>query len=306
MKKIVVLMSTYNGELYLREQIDSILSQKDIELYLKVRDDGSTDSTVEILNEYAQKGKLTFSMGENCGVGNSFMKLLYETEGQFDLYAFSDQDDIWLPNKLICAAKKLQEQKGPVLYASNQRLVDGNGKYLGLRYMTPPSCDYHQILCANQLSGCTMVFNRELFLLLKDKKRRPTQELLRNRIHDVWVAMVASISGSIFWDEESYILYRQHEKNVVGARKKGMKDRIAELNCKIREPGQRQGRSRLAREISNKFPEVIHNRCEDLFIYGYYNEKIGYKMKLLEDKSIRQFSHEAWWALYLKVMLHLF
>ncbi len=169
-EKIVVLMSTYNGELYLREQIDSILSQKDIELYLKVRDDGSTDSTVEILNEYAQKGKLTFSMGENCGVGNSFMKLLYETEGQFDLYAFSDQDDIWLPNKLICAAKKLQEQKGPVLYASNQRLVDGNGKYLGLRYMTPPSCDYHQILCANQLSGCTMVFNRELFLLLKDKK----------------------------------------------------------------------------------------------------------------------------------------
>ena len=102
-EKIAVLMSTYNGEEFLRDQIESILNQEKVNVTLYVRDDGSSDRTVEILSSYEEQGKLKLICGKNCGVGNSFMHLLYTSDQDFDFYAFSDQDDIWLPDKLYSA-----------------------------------------------------------------------------------------------------------------------------------------------------------------------------------------------------------
>ena len=95
-------MSTYNGEKYLSQQIDSILNQKEIDVHLFIRDDGSYDNTWKLLEEYKQKyEKINIISAKNVGVGNSFMNLLYSVPNIYDYYAFSDQDDIWEPNKII-------------------------------------------------------------------------------------------------------------------------------------------------------------------------------------------------------------
>ena len=133
MYKVAVLMSTYNGEKYLREQIDSILAQEGVDVTLYIRDDGSSDSTIEIINEYLTKtNRIKFYIGENIGVGNSFMQLVYDCPEDYDYYAFSDQDDIWLTEKMQVAVDSLKEYSNPFLYCSNQILVDKNGKIIGL------------------------------------------------------------------------------------------------------------------------------------------------------------------------------
>ena len=110
MPRIAVLMTTYNGEKFLREQLDSILQQKDVEVTLFVADDCSKDSTCKILNEYAAKNsniKLSFNK-ENKGCVCNFMDLIYSADTKkFEYFAISDQDVIWLPNKLLVAASAL-------------------------------------------------------------------------------------------------------------------------------------------------------------------------------------------------------
>ena len=190
--KVAVVMSTYNGEKYLAEQLDSILAQAGVSVSLFVRDDGSTDGTRAILAEYAEKhGNVSVDFAQNVGVGNSFMNALYAVPDTFDYYAFADQDDIWLENKLIEAITLLQSS-GKALYASNQENVDKDGNSLGMRYgddadihLTPVS-----IISNNTVAGCTFVFTRELYGRLTAAECRPTAELLKNRIHDVWVAAI--------------------------------------------------------------------------------------------------------------------
>ena len=132
---VAVIMSTYNGEKFLDEQINSILSQKDVVVHLYVRDDGSTDSTRQILSNTQKNNKnLHLFFENNIGVGNSFMKCLYYAKANYDYYAFSDQDDIWLPEKLIKAITFLEENHKE-LYCSNQMCVDryGNRFICGVR-----------------------------------------------------------------------------------------------------------------------------------------------------------------------------
>ena len=108
MKKIIVLMSTYNGEKYLQVQLDSILSQENVDLELLVRDDGSTDSTKTILERYQSEGKLTWYSGKNKKPAYSFFDLLGKCKDA-DYYAFADQDDFWHEDKLINAIKRLEK-----------------------------------------------------------------------------------------------------------------------------------------------------------------------------------------------------
>lgn len=103
-QNILVLMSTFNGEKFIREQIESILAQENVNIKLLVRDDGSTDKTLDILNEYKNKGKLNYYIGKNLGPQLSFMHLL-QNAPYCEYYAFADQDDVWLKDKLSTAIK---------------------------------------------------------------------------------------------------------------------------------------------------------------------------------------------------------
>lgn len=211
--KVAVLLSAYNGETYIREQIDSILHQeRDFELDLWVRDDDSTDQTREILDEYAKAGKLRWYTGHNIGSAHSFIDLIRHC-GEYDFYAFSDQDDLWMPQKLQNGIRHIYTLDTAALYVANAELVDGNLTLLGKRlYKKTPRTDFHTLVCAGGLLGCTMVFNRQLARYVQEYPCPPKLVM-----HDFYLAVLcAAVNGKIIFDELPCMKYRQHGRNVYG------------------------------------------------------------------------------------------
>lgn len=212
---VTVLMSTYNGEKYLREQLNSIFAQKDVNLVLYVRDDGSTDSTIEMLKDYEKIFPLHWYQGENLGPGCSFMELLYNAP-KTDFYAFADQDDIWLEQKIAVATKQIAQGGNlPLLYCSNQNVVDAYDNFIRKRHpVDVPLPGLYKTVFCNIYSGCTMVFNDKLRQILCNKKYRVSDNFLKTRMHDVWLILAASIMGQIIYDANAYIDFRRHGANV--------------------------------------------------------------------------------------------
>lgn len=214
MKRVQVLLSAYNGENYLEEQLDSILSQNDVEVSILVRDDGSVDRTRDILLDYEKKySNFRWYTGTNIGVQRSFMELLDSADEEFDYYAFADQDDVWLPEKLQRAICLLEKEAGiqPLLYGSKVIYADKDLKAPeAFSYTIEKAPAFGNALVENICMGCTEVFNRELLLLVREHK--PTKETL----HDWWLYLTASCFGKVLFDNNAYILYRQHGGNQVG------------------------------------------------------------------------------------------
>lgn len=219
MKKAIVLLSTYNGERFLREQLDSVLNQIGLEIHLLVRDDGSTDSTVTILKEYQSHGMLTWYTGANLGPAQSFMHLLAHAKeflhlsGKDDcLYAFCDQDDVWDNDKLQVAASKMDSSKErPAFYASQTRSVDTCLQSLPTPVLTP-LLTQEESLIYSFVTGCTVVMNATMRdMVLKGQMPK------RGVLHDGWCYMIAQAVGAyVVFDPTPHISYRQHEHNVVG------------------------------------------------------------------------------------------
>ena len=230
--RIAVLMSTYNGKEYIKEQIDSILNQKgEFSLDLLVRDDGSTDGTLDILNDYSRLGKLRWVKGENVGPAKSFIDLLIDNKG-YDFYAFSDQDDVWNLDKIDRALIKIGGNLGPCLYCSNAELVDANLNSFGRNvYKQYPKLDLCTITCAGGALGCTMVFNKSLAEIVW-MNSAPKKMVL----HDFYMAVLCkAVGGKIIYDDYASMKYRQHGNNVVGVaatKKNIMNSRIKSIMCK--------------------------------------------------------------------------
>lgn len=278
---VAVMMSTYNGELYLTEQIDSILNQKNVDVHIYIRDDQSTDGTIQILNNYKQgeTDRITYICGENVGPGCSFMRLLYTVPNDYDYYAFSDQDDIWLEDKLFVAIRKLQSSNKD-LYMGNLMCVDKNLNEIGLRNIEPADTSPYSIMVMNKTNGCTMVFSNSFFSLLTEKNKRPSEAMLVARCHDAWTAMVGSVTNKIIYDYDYHMLYRQHENNVVGATDyNGIRRRIKQKFKKLKNKSKRNGRSRIAQEITRLFPEETSS-FPYLKLYANAN-KFSNKIKLI-------------------------
>lgn len=208
--KILVLMSTYNGERYLRQQIDSILGQRDVAVGLLVRDDGSTDRTLAILDEYKAKGLLDYYQGENLKPARSFMHLLQNAPTS-DYYAFADQDDVWLPEKLSVAVNNLKEHENePALYFCQTQLVDKDLNKMD-NVTINPLLTFGETLIYKYVSGCTMIFNNKLRNVIGLKQPQYIH------MHDAWIYLIAqAVSAYVYFDPTPYILYRQHSNNVLG------------------------------------------------------------------------------------------
>ena len=125
-EKILVLMSTYNGEQYIKEQIESILEQDGVNVHLLIRDDGSRDGTIEILKDYSKRyNNIEMYQGKNLGACQSFFNLMKNAGMEYDYYAFADQDDVWERDKLKAAISRIEgEEQIPVLYCGTYKLVD--------------------------------------------------------------------------------------------------------------------------------------------------------------------------------------
>lgn len=219
-KRIVILLSTYNGEQFIRQQLDSILNQAGVAPYLLVRDDGSEDATCHILREYAElHPNIKLYEEDNIGSTQSFMKLLayaYETCPNDSYFAFSDQDDVWQEHKLAHAIAMLEQQpednRLPHLYCSNLSIVDYNLSFI--RYMhksQEAENDKAKSLVESFATGCTMVFNKDALRLACVA---PPQKVI---LHDLLLFHICMFMGTVTYDSKSFILYRQHQRNQIGA-----------------------------------------------------------------------------------------
>lgn len=207
--KVVVLLSTYNGEKYIKEQLDSILSQTYSNITIVVRDDGSKDKTTLILKEYELQGKISLILGKNKGFINSFFELL-KLAPEASYYAFSDQDDIWEKDKIERAVKIIEEQGSfevPVMYYSNYDLYDYNMKFIS------HSKKKNNVSFVNSLVECV---NLGMTTLVNQKTREkmlynpPKQNLLG---HDWWIYMVCSAFGKVIYDDIAKVRHRMHSSN---------------------------------------------------------------------------------------------
>lgn len=209
-----ILMSTYNGEKYLVEQIESILEQSQTDISLIVRDDGSSDKTAEILEKYANEGKLKWYPGKNLGYAKSFWHLLCNCE-QADYYAFCDQDDVWDKDKIKIAVDMLEKENSntPLLYCGMVRTTDENLNYKYDFFDREHIIDYPHSLLGNIAPGCTFVFNDSLrkFLVQYDCGKYEMQ------LHDWTVYKIAACLGKVIYDRQTHMCYRQHVNNALGA-----------------------------------------------------------------------------------------
>lgn len=233
MDKIEVLMAVYNGSAYIREQIDSILNQTYENWHLTISDDGSTDGTDLIADEYAAKYPEQITrVYSGVRFGNArdhFMWLSENCTSRYMLY--SDQDDVFNPEKmsrLMDAMQNAERQWGrdlPILVFSDQTVVDEKLNVIEPSLMRCQkqafdSFDYHALLIQNVVTGGAMMVNRPLCSLAVQCRSRE-----RIIMHDWWMAATAARFGKVIYLDEPLSLYRQHGGNSVGA-KAGRKRRI--------------------------------------------------------------------------------
>ena len=208
---VAVLLATFNGEKYLPDFLESLLSQTFREFALIVRDDGSSDKTVSILNNYADKLSITIvNSSVRLGAARNFIQLLIDCESTYDYYFFADQDDYWNSEKINNAVKKLSLKKNlPVLYCSGVELVDSNLSHISFS-SAPRFIGLNNALVENIATGCTMAFTSRARSLVVDN--------LPNTIsmHDWWFYIVISAFGEIIYDDFISVKYRQHGANTIG------------------------------------------------------------------------------------------
>jgi glycosyltransferase involved in cell wall biosynthesis len=217
MKKILVLISTYNGEKFLNEQIDSVLSQVCVQVDLLIRDDNSTDASVRIIQEY-MKHHSNISLIEstvNLGACKSFLNLLSNCSLDYDYYAFCDQDDVWMENKLYKAIEYMKGDNLGVaqLYCSAASVTNEELNTIFVLNNDITKLDIYRSVADNRTVGCTTVFNRALIDIFRKTYHIVNHEIL---MHDQWLYLLCSAFGEVYFDTNSYIYYRQHSTNVLG------------------------------------------------------------------------------------------
>jgi len=209
--RVVVLMSTYNGERFIEEQVVSILSQLPSEGLLMIRDDGSTDKTVEKIKNI-HDSRIQIEEGKNIGFAKSFLSLLNKTSQDVQMVMFSDQDDVWLDGKIQRAWECLSKSEGQAtLYCSRQIIVDQKLKILDLSEKIVHQPSFSNAIAENIVTGCTASINKQAIQLMQ-RSGVPKNVYF----HDWWLYLVISAHGTVIVDDAALILYRQHEHNFMG------------------------------------------------------------------------------------------
>ena len=219
MKKVQVLLSAYNGEQYISEQIQSILNQTHAAVSILIRDDGSTDTTMELLDQWVttHPDKIKLIKGTNVGVVSSFFELLRAADAEADYYCFCDQDDVWLDHKVEHALARLDSSiytEVPAMVFTSTYLTDDELNRKGA-WPKPPAQEpsFFNALYENIAIGATITMNRSARNLFINSKSVDSQKVL---MHDWWFYLLVSAFGTVIYDNKPSMLYRQHNNNVVG------------------------------------------------------------------------------------------
>lgn len=288
-KRVVILMSTYNGEKFIREQINSILSQDYDNFHLLVRDDGSNDNTVSILSEFAQAdGRVSFINKdhlENFGFNYSFITLIQEglkREPDASFFAFADQDDVWFEHKISQAIEMIESNceiiSAPgniVYYYANKQWTDEVLNPIHEDNMVYCRDDYFDMFMLPPVYGCTSIISKEL--AQKALEKRPVENLL----YDVYIYRLAcALGGRLIHDERTCMYYRRHGNNASGDAMQF--SLIRGLKKYLAEPKSLHGIQKYTKAIYNNYADDMpleQNKLCQLIIE--YDRNIWKKLKLL-------------------------
>ena len=223
--KIDVLMTTYNGEKYLKEQIESILKQTYKNINLIISDDCSTDNTRDILKEYQNvKNIKIYYQNKNLGYVANFEFLLKHVEN--DIYMLSDQDDVWIPTKIEETLRKLEEDNADLVFTDlevvNQKLELINksfNKSMNKEHKIGKTLGTNQFeYLYNNITGCTIMSKKKWI-----DEILPIPKGSKYVIHDSWIGLIISLNGKISYLDKPTIKYRQHSENQVGTERESYK-----------------------------------------------------------------------------------
>lgn len=223
--RVAILLTTFNGEKYLREQLDSISRQTHRNWKLYVSDDGSTDATLDILTQFQREHgaeRVHLLQGPRKGFAQNFLSLIRNPEILADYFAFCDQDDVWFPDKLERSLAQIpQVEHGPALYCSRTRLIDEHGGQIGYSplFDRPPS--FCNALVQSLAGANTMLLNPNARALLA---QIPLEAPVVS--HD-WLCylIVSGCGGQVRYDPVPTLDYRQHGGNLIGSNS-GVRDRL--------------------------------------------------------------------------------
>lgn len=223
-EKVAILMATYNGEKYISQQIDSIIKQTYTNWSLFISDDGSTDKTMDIVSKYVEQypDKIFVIQGEKekHGAKENFDFLLQNVKG-YRYYMFSDQDDVWLENKIKVLMKKMEQMEQiedrntPVMVFSDMKVVDSQLNIIADSFLKYSNLIWtnnilESYLLHNYTAGCSMLCNVRLINIIGNIPACAD-------MHDYWIALIAASIGRVGFIKHAQVLYRQHENNSVGA-----------------------------------------------------------------------------------------
>ena len=281
--EVSVLMSTYNGEQYLAEQIESILTQSYPNIKLIVRDDGSSDNTLNILNNYSNR--IHILAESNVGCKSSFLKVAqyadqYLPESRY--FAFSDQDDYWLSDKIEKAITKLKQYDNlniPLLYICHAKLVDKDLKPIESHKKNDFKYTLGEAMMMGTCAGCTMVFNRVLLNLFV--RAKPEYMFL----HDDWIyKLCLACNGKLIVDDKIHILYRQHGNNSIG----GNQNKFKAWKRRFKMFTHGSVRSSKANALLELYPDVISEEAKKILLdVSNYKKSLRSKLRILLSKQFR-------------------
>ena len=211
-----VLLSTYNSAAFIRPLVDSVLAQTYMPLELWVRDDGSRDTTPEILAQYARRfpGRIRLNASANVGMVDSYFTVIRDAGTDATFTAFADHDDVWHADKVERAVAMLQAYKGsgPLMYTGRLHIVDGALNHLENSLLPTRPLSFANALVENVASACTMVMNAPARDLLLDQR-----DLTGIIYPDWWFYLLVSAFGTVLYDTHTAIEYRRHGNNAVGS-----------------------------------------------------------------------------------------
>ncbi|HAF99149.1 glycosyltransferase family 2 protein [Paenibacillus lactis] len=288
MKKVQVLLSAYNGEDYIAEQIKSILRQSYPHISILVRDDGSSDRTREQLQPFIEShpDRIQQIKGSNIGVVPSFFELVMHSDPQADYYCFCDQDDVWLDHKIERAVNMLDSQSDniPAMVFTATKLVDKELHSLGTWPKAPskqPS--FYNALIQNIAVGATITINRAARDLFVNRYRVDPSRII---MHDWWFYLLVSAFGNVIYDQSPSMLYRQHGNNVVG----GSNSFFDKLNQKYRSYLKHKGEHLLvsqAREFYRVYGHLLDDeKREQLELFIAPRQRFREKIHFLQRSKL--------------------
>jgi glycosyltransferase involved in cell wall biosynthesis len=287
-KKVQILMSSYNGEKYIGQQIDSLLQQDHSNLEILIRDDGSRDSTVSIVDGFCkQYPQIKLIKDVNKGVISSFFELVLKASDTADYFAFCDQDDVWKQTKVTRAVRLLEKENPnvPLLYFSRLDIVDEQLQLLKQSPIPPSGLGFENALIQNVATGCTIFFNKKMLDLFKTHV--PNKEKVT--MHDSWFYLLGAALGKIIYDEESHILYRQHSSNTLGMADNKLKSAMVRYK-NFKKEGQRKPYTQQAEEFYRLFKDRLdpeQRRMVEDYLYKR-NSFLGRTIYVLNTPLYRQ------------------